>query len=217
MTLPNNVPDWRTRIAQSTTRGSVQHPSSRDRGLMSAEGVVTSELEAPWHTRAGGTRALLHLSIVSYVVALAVSGQLAAIFTMMAISLMPLVVLIVIVFVMANMLPGVRFIAGALMGAGVRGVGSARRGPKVVAPGRQLTIAAPTGETEEVLVASSRRLPAGTHVKAIGPRLFGRRHAWFVRPAGSGLVASKGVASATLVAPLLFALAVLTLIEGVAR
>ena len=217
MTVPSNVPDWRRRIARANTRTPSPRPAAPARRFMSSEGVVTSELEAPWHTRAGGTRPLLRLSILSYVAALAVSGQLAAIFTMMAIALMPFGLLIVIVFVMVDMMPGGRFIAGTLVGAGLRGSVNARHRTRAEAPGRQLTIASATGDTEELLVASSRRLPAGTGVRAIGPRIFGRRHAWFVRPAGGGLVASKGVGSAVFFAPVLFALSALTVFEAVAR
>lgn len=215
MTVSNNVPDWRDRITQH--QPSPVRSSEKSRGLWSTHGVVTSELEAHWHTRAGGSRALLHVSILSYAVALAVSGQLAALFTKLTAALLPLVMLVVIVFVIAGMVPGGRFIAGAVMGVGLRGLGGVRREPGPAAPGRQLTVAGRTGELEEVLVASSRRLPAGTSIRAFGPRILGRRHAWFVRSQGGRLVPSHGAVSAVVIAPPLFTLAALTLIEAVAR
>ncbi|MEQ7845775.1 hypothetical protein [Nocardioides kribbensis] len=215
MTVSNDVPDWRDRITPH--QPNPVRASMPAHGFWSAQGVVTSELEAHWHTRAGGTRALLHLSILTYIVALTVSGQLPALFTRVTIALLPLLLLVLVVFGIAGMLPGGRFIAGAVMGAGLRGPGGVRRHPGPAAPGRQLTLTGATGEVEEVLVANSRRLPAGARIRAFGPRIFGRRHAWFVRPEAGGLVASRGVVSAMLVAPPLFALSVLTLLEVVPR
>lgn len=217
MTVPNNVPDWRTRIAPTNSR--IPSPRSADPapGFMSTDGVITSEMEAPWHTRAGGTRAVLLLSLVTLFVTLTASGQLAAVFATAAIDLMPLALMIVIMLVIANILPGGRFIAGAIVGAGARSVASARHRPRVDVPGRQLTIACSTGHTEEVLVASARRLPAGTRLHAIGPRIFGRRHAWVVRLAGGGLILSRGVVRTVFVSSLLLVLSALSLLEGVAR
>lgn len=215
MTHPNDVPDWRDRLTHQATPvpASASRPS---RGLWSSEGVVTSELEADWEVRAAGSRAVLRLSILTYVGSLAVSGELGALLTSFSVVVLPLVALVVVIVILVSLLPGGRFVAGALVGASVHGLSGARRGPRPNAPGRQITLAGPSGDVEEVLVASTRRLPAGTSVRAFGPRLLGRRHAWFVRPQGGGLVASRGAVAAVVVAPLLLLLSVLTLVGAVA-
>lgn len=217
MTQPNDPPDWRDRITHRQPAPVPVWASRPSRGLWSTEGVVTSEREAVWETRAGGSRALLRLSVVAYLGALAVSGQLGALLTSFAVAVLPLVVLVVVIVVLASRLPGGRFVAGALAGVGVRGIAGAHRQPGPHAPGRQITLAGPSGEVEEVLVASSRRLPAGTTVQAFGPRLLGRRHAWFVRPQGGGLVASRGAVAAVVVAPMLLVLSALTLIGAMTQ
>lgn len=217
MTHPNDAPDWRDRLSPGAP-APVHLPAPRSpRAFWSAAGVVTSELEAAWESRAGGSRALLHLSVLTYVGSLAVSGQLGVLLTSLAVAVLPLVALVVVILVVLSLLPGGRFVAGALAAMGVRGVAGARRQPGPSSPGRQLTLASPSGEVEEVLVASSRRLPAGTTVRVFGPRLLGRRHAWFVRPEGGGLVTSRGALAAVAVAPALLVLSVLTLVGAVTR
>jgi hypothetical protein len=217
MTHPNDVPDWRDRLTHRQPTPVPVSASGPSRGLWSSEGVVTSELEADWEVRAGGSRAVLRLSILTYLGSLAVSGQLGALVTSFSAAILPLVVLVAVLVVLVSLLPGGRFVAGALVASGVRGFSGARRRPGLNPPGRQITLAKPAGGVEEVLVASSRRLPAGTTVQAFGPRLLGRRHAWFVRPKGGGLVAARGAVSAVVVAPLLLLLSVVTLVGAVAQ
>lgn len=217
MTVSNDMPDWRDRISRSSTRPNPDLHAVPQRKFWSTEGVVTSELEAPWYTHAGGTRGLLNLALLTYLAALAVSGQLAGIVTAILAWLAPLVALVLILVVLTRMLPGGGLISTALIGAGIRGVGGFHRHASPVAPGRQITLVRPPGDTEEVLVASSRRLPAGTPIRVIGPRLLGRRHAWFVRSLGGSLIASRGVTSSVVVSPVLLTLSALTLIMAVAR
>ena len=162
MTHPNDVPDWRDRLTHRRPTPVPVSASRPSRGLWSSEGVVTSELEADWEVRAGGSRAVLRLSILTYVGSLAVSGQLGALLTSLSVAVLPLVVLVVVLVVVASLLPGGRFVAGALVGAGVRGFCGARRRPGPNAPGRQITLAGPSGERRG---GAGRQLapPAGGH------------------------------------------------------
>lgn len=215
MTFSNGVPDWRERIGPTHDQSPAPSPVV-SRGGWSTRGVVTSELEAPWYTRAGGARTLGCLSLLTYVVALAVAGRLAALATATVISLLPLLLLLSVFCVVVSMLPGGRFLAVAMLGVGLRGAGRARGNPGSTTPGRQLTLTGAAGEVEEVLVASSRRLPAGTSIRVFGPRLLGRRHAWFVRSQG-GLVPSRGVVPALVASAVLVALSAVTLLEAMVR
>lgn len=213
MTQHRPAPDWRTRVAGRPAPYAAPRTGSRPLPLR-VVGTVTSEAEAPWLARAGGTRLVLVSALVGLVVALAITGQLVPLVLAVVVLLLPLLVVLVMLFVLAGMVPGGRFLAGGMVGAGLRRAGSARLRAAISSPGRQLTVASGDGLTEEVLVASSRRLPAGTAVSAYGPRVLGRRHAWLVRPHHGGLVVARGVAGAALVAPACALVAVALLLGG---
>ncbi|WP_159623738.1 hypothetical protein [Ruania rhizosphaerae] len=177
--------------------------------------MVTSELEAPWYERAGGTTGLKWLAVGLLVLAMAVTGQITALFNALAMALVPVVLVLLVAMALIRMLPGGRFFTGLALGGGLRAMRGHSQAPRTP-PGRQLTVETRAGDTEEVLVASTRRLPAGSHIRVLGPRLMGRRHAWVIRPASEGTVLARGVLSTAILVPVILVLTLATFASGVA-
>ena len=213
--MTEQVPDWRTRLTPARPPTHRPLPPTPQRQMFALDGVVTSELEAPWHECAGGTSELKWLAVGMLLLAMAVTGQLSALFTGLTMALVPVMLILLLTLALIRMLPGGRFFAGLALGGGLRSMRGQHHAPRAH-PGRQLTVETETGATEEVLVASTRRLPAGSRLRVLGPRLMGRRHAWLIRPASGGAVIGRGVISTALGAPLMLLVTLATLVSAVA-
>ncbi len=201
MTNPlSGPPDWRSRVAGSGRNepyvaGSGRNQPSDPRRAPSNQFVITgrviSESEAPWLHRAAGTRPLAFVLLVAVLLAALASGVLASIMAGVVAILLPFLLLFVLVAYVAGRIPGLRFLGGLASFGAWRA-----RPPRAAAatvPGRQLLVSTADGRTEELMVASARRFPAGTEVTAFGPQLAGRRHVWAIRPTGHTFSWSRGV------------------------
>lgn len=213
--MTDHHPDWRTRLAPShspTAQSLASTPRSRS---FRVDGMVTSELEAPWHERAGGTREIKLLAALLLVLTMVVTGQISALFTAMTVALVPVLLVLLVAVALIRMLPGGRLFTGLALGGGLRAMRGHPQVPRF-SPGRQLTVETSSGDSEEVLVASTRRLPAGSRLRVLGPQFMGRRHAWLIRLASGGTVIGRGVISTVLGVPLMLSIALANLLTAVA-
>lgn len=195
--------DWRARVGG----GGPVRPAPRDtrgrseRGPLRTTGRVTSEVEAPWLARAGGTGAVRGVAVLVLLGVLLGSGAVGAVLGALVVLLLPFVLVFVVLAWFVGRVPGLPFLGGALLAGGLRAgarSGGGRAGP---VPGRQVTLVHADGSSGELLVASSRRLPAGTLLRVWGPAVLGRRHVWAARFPG-GMLVARGVVSAGVLAVL---------------
>lgn len=176
---------------------------------MMVQGVISSENEAPYVQRAGGTRVVKALAAVVIVISIGSAGVLDDLAASAIYLLLPLVIVFVLLAWLVRLIPGMTFLGGGLFTLALQG---RSRTATPQAPGRQVIVECADGRTEELLVAHPRRWLAGRQTTAWGPRLFGRRQVWVAQVSGMGPVVARGVPSAVFWAGLAFLTFVLSMI-----
>lgn len=184
-------PDWRRRVASATSATPRPPAPATGSGLLCGRGTVTSEQEAWWVRSAPGTGVVRFGCVLVGIAVLVATGALARFATGAAGALAPYAVLLVVLVMLLGAVP-VAGVVRLVLGLGLLGLRRAGGPGPAVAPGRQLTVATARGE-EEVVLATARRIPAGSRVTVLGPRWFGCRHAWAVRYGAGRLVVARGV------------------------
>lgn len=207
---PRRPRDWRTRAALSQPTAAPDRdaassfdvrprPALRTRpasATVEAAGVVTSESPAPWVRDAPGTRIVRMASWLAIGTALLTTGVGSVLLaTLVGLLLVPLVLLVVIGLVARALGLGGSLLPTLLSFGLFRPRPRGRQGE----PGSQLTVRRPDGSVEEWVLATSRRIPAGTPIRVWGPALAGRRSAWFLSVADGPIIATRGSLAATVV------------------